>query len=197
MRFCQTIVLLLFASSALAQTSSRSEVAAAIDSWQSRASISAAILKISGDPGPALVAIANSKDESTIHRTHAISLLATIKSSGAEFGLEELANVGEPVFRCLGLQSLVELKSRDAIPTLINKLRDHDTCMKLNSSDPPREYDIYVSDEAVRLLELVTGQSFEPNFIYGHRKTEPWKKWWVKQKAVSSTPQPKDKDPNI
>jgi hypothetical protein len=187
MRLRQTIIILsVVASGAAAQTASRSDVEVAIGSWQSRASTRAAILKIGGDPIPALVSIASSKDESVLHRTHAIAVLATLQSPSSELGLKQLTNGSDPVFRCFALQSLVELKSRDAIPTLIDKLEDHDTCFKLNASDPPREYDIYVSDEAVRLLEFVTGRSFEPKFICGHRKTQPWKAWWLKQKASPS-----------
>jgi hypothetical protein len=197
MKLCQTAVLLALVIGIPAQTTSRSDIGSAIDSWQSLASTRDSILKIGRDPLPALASIANSKDESVIRRTHAIELLATFHDTRAEAGLTQVTNDRDPTFRCLGLQSLVELKSRDAIPTLINKLGDHDTCMKMNSTDPPRRYNVYVSDEAVRLLELVTGQSFDPTFVYGHRKTEPWKKWWRQQRALPSSSIPRGSNPNI
>jgi hypothetical protein len=144
-----------------------------------------------GDPVPALVAIANLKDESFAHRAHAISLLATFHNSRAEAGLTQITNDSDPTLRCLGLQSLVESQSRNSIPTLINKLEDHETCLTKNSTDPPGKYPVYVSDEAVRLLELVTGLSFDREELGSHRKTQPWKEWWLKQKTTSSSPPPK------
>ena len=185
MKFCQAIIgLLVAALSVMAQTSPRSKVAAAIDSWETRASTRAAIVKIGGDPMPALVAIIESKQDPYVRKWHAILLLPTFKSSGAELGIKEIINVGEPIFRCFALEALVELKSRDAVPILIVKLDDHDTCRQENSSDPARQSDISVSDEAVRLLEHVTGLSFDGEQFGSHRKTEPWKKWWMKQKGA-------------
>ena len=192
MRFLQIIVLAILAVSAAPQTTPRADVLAAIDHWQNRTSARDSILKIGGDPLPALVSIANSKDEPVIHRTRAIGLLATFHDARAEAGLIQLTNDGNPMFRCFGLQSLSELKSRGAVPILISKLNDRETCLTMNSSDPPHESPIYVSDEAVRLLELVTGQSFEPNFVYGHRKTEPWKKWWLEQKTANPSKLPEE-----
>jgi hypothetical protein len=192
MRFLQIIVLAVLVVGAAPQTTPRADVLAAIDHWQNRTSTRDSILKIGGDPLPALVSIANSKDESVIHRTHAIGLLATFHDARAEAGFIQLTNDGNPMFRCFGLQSLSELKSRGAVPTLISKLDDRETCMTMNSTDPPQKSPIYVSDEAVRLLELVTGQSFEPKFMYGHRKTEPWKKWWLEQKADTPSQLPKE-----
>jgi hypothetical protein len=55
--------------------------------------------------------------------------------------------------------------------------------MKAVSTDPAEEHQVYVSDEAVRLLEQITGQSLDKEATNGHRSTKPWKDWWAKQKG--------------
>ena len=163
--------------------SSRSQVEAALDSWSGRASTRDAILKITRDPVPALIGIAKSKRGSELRTAHAINLLATFKTQQSEHALGQIAKDGTPKFRCLALQALSELNSRHAIPVLINKLYDHAVCMTIVSTDPPKENGVYVSDEAVRLLEQITGQSFDQDSTDGHRATKPWKEWWAARKV--------------
>jgi hypothetical protein len=166
----------------VAQDPQLSQIQAAVDTGSSRTNIRDAILKITPDPVPALICIVSSKDEPEFRRRRAIALLGTFHSDQSEHALDQLTDDPEPFYRCLALQSLVELKSRIAVPVLIRKLDDPTACMTQVSTDPAEEHDVYVSDEAVRLLEDITGRSFEREPIYGHRKTKPWKKWWAKQK---------------
>lgn len=182
------MLLMLCVSDLAAQTSLRSTIAEALDAWSGRAATRASILKITSDPVPMLVTIAKSKSESDIRRTHAIALLATFTGKPSERALGQIANDPNPRYRCLGLQSLAEQKASSAVPMLISKLDDHSTCMKTVSTDPAEEHYVYVSDEAVRLLEQITGQSFGQESGNGHRLTKPWKEWWTKQKATSSKP---------
>ena len=163
-----------------AQIPQRSEIAAALDAWAGRAGTRDAISKISRDPLPALIYIAQSIGESEIHRSHALALLATFKDARSGRALDQIANDSNPTYRCLALQSLAELKSRGAVPTLISRLDDQGTCIRTRITDPAEERDVYVSDEAVRLLEQVTGQSFAQESGDGHRPTKPWKDWWSK-----------------
>ena len=161
------------------QTSIRSRVEAALDAWTSRAATRDAVLKISRTPVPALAIIAKSAGEADMRRRRAISLLGTFEGVSSEHALVELTDDREPMYRCLAMQSLAELDSRGAIPVLIRKLDDETVCMRMASTDPPRESDVYVSDEAVRLLEQLTKQSFDQESPEGHRLTRPWKEWWT------------------
>jgi hypothetical protein len=169
----------------LGQTSVRSQIEAALDSWSSRENTRDAILKVSQDPLPVLIAISKSRHESDVRRSHAIALLATFTAPLSGSALEQLANDTDPKYRCLALQSIVELKSRSAVPVLIRKLDDHAVCMKSISTDPGEEHQVYVSDEAVRLLEQVTGLSLDKDSTGGHMATKPWKDWWAKQNATA------------
>jgi len=163
----------------------RSQIETLLDEGSSRAHNRDVILKISDAPVPVLISIAESDRESYVRRTRAIFLLATFKTPESEHSLNNLADHASPQFRCPALQALVELKSQDAIPMLIGKLNDHSVCMQTVSTDPAREDDVYVSDEAVRLLEKVTGQRFDRESIGSHRSTRPWEKWWSEQKVKS------------
>ncbi len=163
------------------QTSVRSQIEAALDSWSGLDNTREAILKVSQDPLPALIAISKSRHESDNRRSHAIALLATFTAPLSGSALEQLTDDSNPKYRCLALQSIVELKSRSAVPVLIRKLDDRAVCMKSISTDPGEERQVYVSDEAVSLLEQVTGQSFDKESTGGHSATKPWKDWWAKQ----------------
>jgi HEAT repeat protein len=112
------------------QTSLRSQVEAALDSWSSRDSTRDAISKISHNPLSVLIAISKSKHEPEVRRTHAIALLATFKEAPSEHALDQLADDSNPKYRCLALQSLAEQKSHSALPVLIRKLDDQAVCMK-------------------------------------------------------------------
>ncbi|MGE5325462.1 MAG: hypothetical protein ACM3NO_00365 [Deltaproteobacteria bacterium] len=183
----ETLCLLVcFAIIAVGQSEMRPQVEGALDSWTSLASTRDAILKITPDPVPTLIGIAKSNPKGIskfLRGRHAIALLATFKSEPSEIGLAEIAKDGVPQFRCFALQALGGMKSRNAIAVLIGSLDDHDVCMHTVVTDPAREHDVYVSDEAVRILELVTGQSFGEKQVNGHRATKPWKDWWAKQRG--------------
>jgi HEAT repeat protein len=182
------LVLLSCASgSAAAQTSPRSQVGAAIDSWSDHAGKREEITKITRDPVTLLAAIAKSSRQPDVRRSHAIALLATFKEPSSEHVLNQLVDDRNPKYRCLALQSLTELEARGAVPALVRKLNDQAVCMKTVSTDPAQDHDVYVSDEAGRLLEQLSGQSFEQKSANGHRGTKPWKEWWAKQKASAKS----------
>jgi hypothetical protein len=188
MRLRRLVILCLLVSASdivLGQTSVRSQIEAALDSWSSRANTRDAILKVSQDPLPVLIAISKSRRESDVRRSHAIALLATFKSPKSGYALEQLSDESNPKYRCLALQSIVELKSRSAAAVLVRKLDDQAVCMKSVSTDPGEERQVYVSDEAVRLLEQITGQSFDKDSTGGHLATKPWKDWWAKQNTTA------------
>jgi len=167
------------------QTTIASKVDAALDSWASRNNTRVAVLKITANPVPLLASIAESNGEPDIRRSRAIALLATFKVTTSERALIQLVDDSTPKFRCLALQSLTELNSHVALPVLVRKLDDKAICMKLTMTDPAREQEVYVSDEAVRLLEMITGQTFGKEPKAGHRATNPWKEWWSKQRLAS------------
>jgi HEAT repeats len=190
MKICLLTILLLTCESATAgaQTSRQSRIEAAIDGWSSRASTRVAILKLTADPVPTLVMIAKSREAQEIRRQHAITLLATFDTAQSARALTEIADDANPGNRCFALQSLVELKSADSVPILVRKLDDHSVCMKTVSTDPTEEQKVYVSDEAIRLLVLVTGQSFEnTQRLDGHKASDPWKEWWRRQAKSSKS----------
>ena len=167
----------------LGQPPVRSQVETALDSWSDRTEARDAVLKVTGDPVPVLGSIAGSKDSPDTRRFHAIALLATFKTEDSEHALNRLAEDLNPKCRCAALRSLAELETRRALPVLIRKLDDQAVCMENASTDPPEGRAVYVSDEAVRLLEQITGQSFAPGWVKGHRTTQPWRKWWAEQRV--------------
>ena len=164
------------------QTPLQSQVESSLDSGSSRAEIHDLIVKMTDNPVPVVAEIAQSDHESYARRTRAIYLLATFKTKRSGDILTEIAEHSSATLRCPALEALAELRSKDAIPTLIRKLDDRAVCMQKTLTDPPRQQEVYVSDEAVRLLEQVTGQSFLQERADGHRPTKPWKDWWAKQK---------------
>jgi hypothetical protein len=190
MRVQRIVILCLLACACnvvAGQTSVRSQVEAALDSWSSRDSTRDAISKVNHDPLSVLITISKSKHEPEVRRAHAIALLATFKEAPSERALDQLADDSNPKYRCLALHSLAEQKSHGVLPVLIRKLDDQAVCLKAVSTDPAEEHEVYVSDEAVRLLEQITGQSFDQEATSGHRATKPWKDWWAKQKGGTSS----------
>jgi HEAT repeat protein len=161
----------------------QAQLEAVLDDWQSRASAREAALKIANDRQipQALGAIAEGTEQPPGRRRHAIQLLATFKNGTSIAVLTRLTDHAAPPSRCLAIHSLAEIGSKQTIPILVGKLDDHSVCMKIQSTDPARTTDVYVSDEAVRALELVTGQTLGQQVDSQHRSAEPWKAWWSKQ----------------
>lgn len=138
-----------------------------------------------GDGLRVLLSIATDVHQPYLRRWHAVFLLGTFDNRESADALSVITNDKSPLFRCYALQSIASLSERRAVPVLIGKLDDVSVCMGLSVTDPAREFDVYVSDEAVRLLELVTGQRFEKQpkgLATSHRATKRWKKWWAKNK---------------
>jgi len=164
-------------------TASRSRVESLLDSWQNRTSAREGLLKLGEEPDiiKTLGAIAGSAEEPAGRRYHAIGLLATFKGKPSVTVLGRLSETGEPVYRCAAIQALTEIASRAVLPILVSKLDDHCICMQIQSTDPDRTSDVYVSDEAVRALEHITGRTFAQQVGAAHRAVQPWKEWWAKQ----------------
>jgi len=140
------------------------------------------MLKLSktNNPEAELSAIAKGERQPFIRRIHAMALLATFKTSISSSTLREVATDSLPALRCQALQYLVESEGQSAIPFLIKKLDDRDVCMTTTITDPARQFPVYVSDEAVRLLEMTAMLQFEKNLGEDmHRATAPWKEWWA------------------
>ncbi len=163
------------------EAGARLEVETALDGWSSRTSVLEGLAKISANVVPVLVSIAVDPHESHLRRWRAILLLGTFKTHEAVDGLARLSKDNNPLYRCFSIQSMAEIGSSATIPALIDKISDHDVCMKTVSSDPAEETQVFVSDEAVRALEKVTERSFGEG-ADGHKLTKPWQDWWEKHK---------------
>lgn len=174
---------LVVGAKAQATTPIQAQIESILDSWQSRTVAREAVLKAGSESEvlSALGTIAGSGKQPFGRRSHAIALLATFKNSQSVKLLARVAKTGKPPHRCGAIQALAEIASKATLPVLVSKLDDHSVCMQIQSTDPARTSDVYVSDEAVRALEHVTGQSFGQESSPGHRATQPWKDWWAKQ----------------
>jgi HEAT repeat protein len=166
----------------------RSQIEAILESWSDREAGRLAVSERGPEGVKALVSIAVSPEQTHLRRSRAISLLGTFNTSEAVRGLTRITEDRKPLYRCLALQALAELRSEETLEAVISKLDDRAVCMKTVSTDPAREEDVFVSDEAVRALERITGLSFEQECPThkGHRATQPWKQWWEKRRRSSS-----------
>jgi hypothetical protein len=160
----------------------QSEVEPVPDSGPGREKSHELVSKISDHLVPLLMSPNPRKDHMHGERVRSICWLR----SRLKNQIAELAAHGSPAFRCPALQAHVELKSQDAIPLLIGRLDDHAVCMHATVTDPAREQDVHVSDEALHLLEQVTGQFLDRVSTNGHWATKPWKNWWAKQSPHAS-----------
>ncbi len=142
-----------------------------------------------GKPGMrALILIAMSADQTCSRRDRAIGLLGSFRCRESVTALEHLTEDEDPSVRRRALEAIAEHPLPVSAPVLVRHLSDPEVCLHLVVTDPAREYDIYVSDEAVRHLERLTGLSFDGNELAAgvHRATEPWKRWWVKARESLS-----------
>lgn len=166
----------------------RSQIEAILESWADRETARLAVSKLGLEGMKALISIAVSAEQTYLRRSRAISLLGTFNTSEAVRGLAQITEDRKPLYRCLALQALAEVRSEETLAVVISKLDDSAVCMKTVSTDPAGEEEIFVSDEAVRALERITGLSFEeecPTYRK-HRATQPWKQWWEKQRRSAS-----------
>jgi len=162
----------------------QSQVESVLDGWQGWKPARESLLKLGteSDVLGALGTIAKTGAQSYMRRSHAIELLATFKSDESVKMLERVTIGADPVFRCAAIRSLAAIGSKSTVPILISKLDDRSVCMQMQSTDPARSDDVFVSDLAVGALEQVTGQTLGEKSSTGHRATQPWKKWWDKQR---------------
>ena len=184
------LLLATIAALALCQTESgdvRRKVELALDSWTDRASAHESVEKLGQRGFVAVASIAENSKEPSLRRRLAISLLATFNTQESVDSLIKILNDERAVFRCLAIHSLIEIKKRRAVPALIRKLDDQTVCLKSVQTHTKEQIDVYVSDEAVRALEGITGVSFEEEkdlWIIGHRSTQPWREWWAKNSVL-------------
>jgi len=150
-----------------------------LDAEPDRSRLRAAVVAAGDSHLGALTSIARS-DESDIRRIRAVEVLATFNCAESVATLDRLTDDRVPEVRCYALRSIAEFPSLTSVPILIAKLDDRDTCMDMVATDPARTFPVFVSDEAVRLLEGVVRRSFEPgdHQVGDHRMTDPWKEWW-------------------
>jgi hypothetical protein len=153
------------------------EVEAVLDAWSTRTSTRQNLIQIGPQAQEIVSMIARSSDQTFLRRSRAISLLGTFGNSRSVQTLKDISNTAQSNYRCLAMHALAEIGTEEVLSILVEKLGDRTTCMKSVSTDPGRENDVFVCDEAARLLELITGLSF------GHqedrdKRTKMWKLWW-------------------
>ncbi len=129
--------------------------------------------------------VATAADQPHLRRARAISLLATMRDPQSVRTLATIADHAKPTYRCLAIQALAEVGTEETLPWLVRKLDDNSSCMKTITTDPVREHDVLVSDEAVRALEHVTGALPEG------KGAEAWKRWWLRRSAGQRKPSDK------
>jgi HEAT repeat protein len=170
MRLVSTLMLFLLLcgtgeeQSALAQSAPvrRYQVEALLRSWEDRATARKKILELESEASATreLISIGRSTRTTHLVRSRAIALLGSLSNPASLKGLALITMTGKPLYRCLAIQSLAEIGSRETLHLLIEKIDDHSICMTMTSTDPPEERDVSVSDEAVRALEKITGEPF-------------------------------------
>ena len=159
----------------------RASVERILDSWTNRAA-ARAVLPPDGECLARLGDVAGDGTEGYQRRSRAVSLLATVKSPASVAALRKIAEDPDPAWRCRALQALAEIGSEEVVPILVARLEDRAVCMTVTASHTAREQPVFVSDEAVRALETVTGLSFGSGPRRGgHRDPNPWRKWWRKK----------------
>lgn len=127
--------------------------------------------------------IATDRSETHQHRWRAMLALGQVDDISSATSLVGLLDDPKPFYRCTAIQSLSAIKSQAAVPFLVGKLTDKMTCLQLEQSHRP-SLPVFVSDEAVRALEVITGYSFETEkdlARIGHRSVQPWQTWWEKR----------------
>lgn len=169
-------------------TSIQAQIESLLDAGQSRVAARESLLKLGSESDVinVLGTIAESRKQPFGRRSRAIGLLATFKNDRSIRVLARVADEAKPLFRCGAIQALAEISSKATLPVLVSKLDDRSVCMQIQSTDPARTSHVFVSDEAVRALEQITGETFREGTPTGHRATEPWKKWWARKNMAKS-----------
>ncbi len=157
-----------------------------LDAATDRASLHDSVSTLGKDALAAVISIARSSNEPWLRRDWAIRLLGSFQCRESAIALTQMAEDPDPTFRCSILDAISEHPLFVSAPALVRRLDDRAICRTLVMTDPTREYNVFVSDEAVRHLEHLTGLSLETSERPpgGHRATEPWKAWWAKTEAV-------------
>jgi hypothetical protein len=162
---------------------SREQVYSILDSWKGREDALSRVAALPPTAATQVGEIAADDNDTYEHRSHAITILGATRQPDSVAILGRIADGGRPAYRCLAIQALAEIGSKEALPVLIRQLDAHDACMSVTSTDPARETPVLVSDEAVRALEKISGRSFRGAAEQGgHAATEPWKLWWQRQR---------------
>jgi len=153
------------------------KVEKALDEWSSRESARQSIVGMSVRAQSALRSIALEENQSHLRRQRAISLLGTFGDPESTGTLNIIAKSDKPIYRCFALHALAEIGTEEALSIFVNKLDDKSVCMKSVWTDPHEEEDVLVCDEAIRLLEHVTGLPLATKAGRNER-IKVWKQWW-------------------
>jgi hypothetical protein len=178
------LVLLCFSGSVIISSDkSVKDVGVLLDDWKDRATARQRLIQLGPEAQAALQSVAIANNEAMLRRRRAISLLATIGNSESIKTLDAISNMDPPAYRCFALQALAEIGTEETLPVFMRKLEDKTVCMYKAASHAETE-DILVCDEAIRLLEHLTGLSLavEKDRV---EKIDKWKAWWKNRLNVT------------
>jgi hypothetical protein len=148
-----------------------------LDEWKDRGTARQHLFQIGPEAQVALQFVAISDKQSFLRRSRAISLLGTIGNSESIKVLGEISINDRSAFRCRSMQALAEIGTEETLHIFMQKLDDSSVCMQSVQTDPAEKEDILVCDEAIRLLERITGQSLAADKDR-KEKIYLWKAWW-------------------
>lgn len=155
----------------------RNEVEAILDEWKDRVTARQHLIRLGDEAQPMLQLIAITENQPELRRRRAIYLLGTLSNSESIKTLAHISNADPPCFRCFAMHAMAEIRTEDVLDNFIKKLDDKDICMYRVYSDPHEEEDVLVCDEAIRLLEKITGLSLGTGKDRAE-KIRIWKAWW-------------------
>jgi hypothetical protein len=148
-----------------------------LDGWKDRMIARQRLFQIGPESQAALQSVALANNQSPLRRRRAISLLGTLGNAESIKTLADICNIDPPSYRCYAMHAMSEIGTEDTLPIFIRKLDDRTICLKRTYTDPAEEEDILVCDEAIRLLERITGQSLAAEKDRDE-KIRMWKTWW-------------------
>ena len=176
------VILTTWVGLGIAQTDAHSSVEQALDVWQSREVAHEKVAALGREGVAELLKIAVDDSQHLKIRWHAVTLLPTFHRGNPEVlpALESILTKAKPsTYRCFALHSLSQI-GREALPVVVEALDDNSVCMQ-STVTHTGTFDVYVSDEAVRILEKLTGRTLEedqPVWKKPHRNADLWRVWW-------------------
>jgi hypothetical protein len=128
-----------------------------------------------------VIRIAKQVDASFVSRDRAIYVLGQLNTPETLQVLKSLTTDKEPLLRCLSMYQIAATKKSGAVSILLGKLDDNETCITMTSNHPRSDTPVSVSEEAARLLDLVTGTT-PPTSESRLQAVARWKNWWSAQR---------------